>query len=90
MAALIFGGFVILIEVIVMLKRGRGWGTDSVRIVGLTLVIIVAMFLATSTISAERLSAAYALLGTIAGYFIGNIGKLSSTTPPTKKESEES
>ena len=78
MGALIFGVLVIGMEILVMVKRGRGWGRDSTRMVGLTVVVVAAMFLGISTVPLERLSAAYTLLGTIAGFFIGRNEPTSS------------
>ncbi len=68
-AVLIFGAVVIGAEAAVMIYRGHSWGLHSVRIVGLSLIAIAAVFLAVS--SAERVGAAYALLGVLAGYLVG-------------------
>lgn len=74
-AVLSFGGVVVMIEAAVMIIRKRGWGPQSIRIVGLTVIIISTIFLAVSTVSAERLSAAYAVLGVVAGYLVGHSDK---------------
>lgn len=52
-----------------MISQGRSWDAHSVRIVGLSLVVVAAVFLAVS--GSQRAGAAYALLGVIAGYLAG-------------------
>jgi hypothetical protein len=69
MAVLIFGGVVIAAEAAIMIARGHSWGPHSVRIVGMSLIIIATVFLALS--GSERVGAAYALLGVFAGYLVG-------------------
>jgi hypothetical protein len=69
---LAFGLVVVGLEVLVMIKRKRGWGPQSSQIVGLTLVVIAALVLVTSQqVQQEKASAAFGLLGTIAGYLLG-------------------
>ncbi|HXX09105.1 MAG TPA: hypothetical protein VEJ43_13665 [Pseudolabrys sp.] len=65
---LIFGAVVIGAEAAIMISQGRSWGPHSVRIVGLSLIIVAAVFLAVS--DSQRVGAAYALLGVIAGYLV--------------------
>jgi peptidoglycan/LPS O-acetylase OafA/YrhL len=72
-AVLLFGAAIVGIQAAVMIFRGRSWGTQSVRIVGLSIIVIATIFLATSTVTAERLSAAYAVLGVAAGYLVGRV-----------------
>ena len=72
---LVFGAVVIGLEILVMLKRERGWGTYSTRLVGITLVIVSVMFLIISKVNDTRLASAFGLLGTIAGYLIGKSDK---------------
>ena len=77
---LVFGLIVIGLEILVMLKRQKGWGPDSSRIVGLSLVVVLAVFIvSTTSISQERLTAAIGLLGTIAGYLLGKTDKEKTT-----------
>ena len=79
-ALLVFGLIVIGLEILVMLKRQKGWGPDSSRIVGLSLVVVLAVFMvSTTSISQERLTAAIAILGTIAGYLLGKNDKEKAT-----------
>jgi hypothetical protein len=74
---LIFGAIVIVGEVAVMIWRGRGWGPLSIRITGLSLIIVSTVFLAVSSVSSDRLSAAYALLGGAFGYLVTRPDKKS-------------
>jgi hypothetical protein len=75
-AVLIFGGIVIAVEAAIMIVRGHSWGPHSVRIVGMSLIIVVAAFLAVS--GSERLGAAYALMGVLVGYLVGKYETKSS------------
>jgi hypothetical protein len=84
-AVLIFGGVVISAETAVMIFRGRGWGIQSTRLVGLSLVVVATMFLAAGSLSPERLGAAFAVLGVVAGYLVGVQGpKKSATGEPSE------
>ena len=74
-AVLIFGAVVIVAEVAAMIWRGRGWGPLSIRITGLSLIVIATIFLAVSNVSSDRLSAAYALLGGAFGYLVARNDK---------------
>ena len=67
-AVLIFGAIVIAAELAIMYFRGQDWGAHSVRIVGLTLIVVTASFLAVS--DSQRAGAAYALMGVLAGFLI--------------------
>ena len=69
-AVLIFGAIVMLAEFGVMIWRGRGWGPLAIRITGVSLIIILTVFLAVSSVSSDRLNAAYALLGGAFGYLV--------------------
>jgi hypothetical protein len=86
MAVLIFGAVIIVAEVAVMIFRKRGWGNHSVRVVGLSMIIIATIFLAVSTVGPERLSAAYAVLGVAAGYLVGRSENASKSAAPTSSE----
>jgi len=68
-SVLIFGAAIIGAEATIMIWQGHSWGAHSVRIVGLSLIIVAAVFLAVSDV--QRVGAAYALLGVIAGYLAG-------------------
>ena len=75
LGVLIFGAIIIGSEILVMIKRERGWGAQSSRIVGITLVVIAAMFLVTTSIGQDRIAPAIGLLGTVAGYLLGKNDK---------------
>ena len=53
----------------------QGWGPQSIRMVGLTLVIVAILFLveiiATTHVSPDSASTAFGLLGAVAGYLFG-------------------
>ena len=73
--ALWFGAFAVGIEVLVMLLRKRGWGAESTRLVGLTIIVVLGVYLVASDVPVERLSPAIGLLSIIGGYYIGKTGK---------------
>jgi len=68
---LIFGLILIALEVKVVNKSNKGWNTGSIRMVGLTLVIIAGLFLIPAGYSQDQIAPMSALLGTIAGYLLG-------------------
>jgi hypothetical protein len=69
LAILLFGAVIIGLEI---WRMEKGWSIASTRIVGLTLVIIAAMFLSLQGLSSEtQVAAALGLLGTVAGYLLG-------------------
>src|SRR5713226_3309219 len=68
---LIFGFLTILLEVLVMLKLQKGWGTQSIRIVGLTLVLTSGLFLIVTGYSQDQIAPMIGLLGTITGFLLG-------------------
>jgi hypothetical protein len=70
-AILCFGFAVILLEIVVLIRKQQGFGPQAVRIVGVTVIITVAAFLAISGAGKESLSQMIGLLGTIAGYLVG-------------------
>jgi hypothetical protein len=68
---LLFGLVVLSLEVIVLLKQKQGWGANSTRIVGLTLVVVSGVFLITAGYSESQIAPMIGLLGTIVGYLLG-------------------
>ena len=73
---LIVIGIVSLIAVVVIckiihvnIKRNKGFGEYSTKLVGIT--FIVAMALIAYVYDASKSSSSFALLGTLAGYFLG-------------------
>lgn len=86
---LLFAGVVLavfaVVYVLARLKQAHGLtGAASyatfARLYGLTTVAILAVLLAFSNVAAESLSAAFALLGTIAGYLAGASSPTTTTT----------
>lgn len=76
---LIFGLLIIGLEVVVMLKLQKGWGTQSIRVTGLTLVLTSGLFLIVTGYSQEQIAPMIGLLGTITGFLLG---KTASTKEP--------
>jgi hypothetical protein len=70
-AALIFSAVIIAIEALVLIIRGRGYGPLSVRLIGISVVVLAGLILALADIPAQQRSAAYALLGVAFGYLAG-------------------
>jgi hypothetical protein len=58
-----------LFEIFVLYNRDKSWGENSTKIVGLT--IVVGAILAISIVGVSESGAALTLLGTVAGYFLG-------------------
>ena len=68
---LIFGLAVLGMEMAVLWRQKQGWGQNSTRIFGLTLVVIAGLFLVTAGYSENQMAPMIGLLGTIAGYLLG-------------------
>lgn len=75
LAVLVFGLLILGAQMVIMLKVGKGWGPNSTRISGLTLVIISGVFLITAGYSQDQIAPMIGLLGTIAGYLLGKSEK---------------
>ncbi len=75
---LVFGLLVMAGELLVMLKRERGWGPNANQIVGLTLVVTAGLFLITAGYSQEQIAPMIGLLGTITGFLLGKSTNKSS------------
>ena len=71
-AILVFGAVIVALEIY---GKDLGYGPNSIRMLGLTLVIIAILFLvaivAAAKVSAETAAAGFGLLGAIAGYLFG-------------------
>jgi hypothetical protein len=78
---LIFGGAVVLILTLVFLVRRDDFNTSFGRIYALLALASLAVALAFANIASEAKTAAFTLLGTIAGYLAG--AKASETTETT-------
>jgi len=75
LGVLVFGLLILGGQMAIMLKVGKGWGPNSIRISGLTLVVISGVFLITAGYSQEQIAPMIGLLGTIAGYLLGKSEK---------------
>jgi hypothetical protein len=80
---LAFGAVLIGLEILVMLKLKKGWGTNNIRITGLTLIITASLFLLTAGYSATQVGPVMGLLGTIAGYLLGKSEGVNRTNEST-------
>jgi hypothetical protein len=76
---LVFGVLLIGLQVLVILKMAKGWETHSIRMVGLTLVIVAGLFLITAGYSQDQIAPMVGLLGTIAGYLLGKTSSKDET-----------
>lgn len=72
---LAFGTLIIGLEIAVMLRLRKGWGTQSIRITGITLVVISGLFLIVTGYSQEQIAPMIGLLGTIVGFLLGKTSK---------------
>ena len=70
-SVLVFGLLVIALEVFVMLRRNRGWGLQSSRTIGISLIVVSALFLASADLALDRVTPVIGMLGTVAGYLLG-------------------
>lgn len=75
LAVLGFGLIILVLQMAVMLKVGKGWGPNAIRISGLTLVVISGVFLITAGYTQDQIAPMIGLLGTIAGYLLGKSEK---------------
>lgn len=75
LAVLGFGLLILGGQMAIMLKLGKGWGPNSTRISGLTLVVISGVFLITAGYSQDQIAPMIGLLGAIAGYLLGKSEK---------------
>ena len=72
LVVLIFGVIVIGGEIFVMIQRQKGWGAQSRKIVGASLIIVAALAITLSNIPIERITSVIGLLGALGGYVVGN------------------
>jgi hypothetical protein len=69
-ATLVFGLAVLSMQGRLFVKKNQGIGSQYIRLFGLTLIMVFAVFLVTTGYSQEQVSPAFTLLGTIAGYLL--------------------
>jgi hypothetical protein len=70
-AVLAFGLILTILECIIIIKKDMGWNVDSIRIVGITLVVTAGLFLIPASYSNDQIAPLIGLLGTIVGYLLG-------------------
>jgi len=75
LAVLVFGLIILGLQIGLMFKIGKGWGPNTIRVTGLTLVIVSGVFLITAGYSQDQIAPMVGLLGTIAGYLLGKSEK---------------
>jgi hypothetical protein len=76
------------LEIFVLYKSERSWGENSTKVVGLT--IVVGAILAISIIGVSESGAALTILGTVAGYFLGQKITDDDSSMKKKKHKESS
>jgi hypothetical protein len=72
---LVFGAVILLAEIAVTLRLGRNWDAWSLKICGLTLVIVSGLFLIVAGYSQSQSAPMMGLLGSVAGYLLGHEAK---------------
>ena len=70
---LIFGFLLALLQTAVVIKKGKGWERNSIRLIGLTLVLTFGAVLLPVGYSAEQITPLMTLLGIVAGYLLAGI-----------------
>lgn len=85
-AILVFGAFVIFLEIYVMLSQKRYWDVWSFKILGLTIVVVCGMFLVVAGYTQEQIAPMMALLGTVAGYMLGKESGFAPRSQSPEKE----
>ena len=68
---LLFGIIILGLEITLTLQIAKRWSQSSIRLIGLTLVILAGLFLITAGYSQQQIAPMIGLLGTIAGYLLG-------------------
>jgi hypothetical protein len=77
-SVLVFGTLIIGLEIFVMIRRNKGWGIQSSRTVGISLIVVAALFLAAADVPPDRVTPVIGMLATVAGYLLGRNDQSSS------------
>jgi hypothetical protein len=77
-SVLVFGILIVGSEIFVMIRRNKGWGIQSSRTVGISLIVVAALFLAAADVPADRVTPVIGVLATIAGYLLGRNDRSNS------------
>ena len=72
---LLFGFLILVLEVWIILSSKSGMDAFAFKIISLTLIITGALFLMTAGYTEDQLTPIIGLLGTVAGYILGQEGK---------------
>ena len=70
---LLFGLLLALMQTIVVVKRGKGWDRESIRLIGLTLVLTLGAVLLPVGYDERQITPLMTLLGIVAGYLLAGI-----------------
>jgi len=71
LSILLFGLILCLAEIFILIKKnGYSWDPSSIRVFGLTLIIICGAVLITAGYSEYQIASMMGLLGTVAGYLL--------------------
>ena len=70
---LLFGLLLALMQTIVVVRRGKGWDRESIRLIGLTLVLTLGAVLLPVGYDEQQITPLMTLLGIVAGYLLAGI-----------------
>ena len=71
---LAFGGVLVTFQMSVMIVQRRYWDDQSLKIVGLTIIVTAGLMLISAGYSQDQAAPMMGLLGTVAGYLLGKGG----------------
>ena len=86
---LVFGAIIMLAEICLMIKQNKYWDSWSLKILGLTLVLVSGLFLIVAGYSQDQTAPMMGLLGTVAGYLLGSEGKDDHRQVASTKQAEK-
>jgi hypothetical protein len=70
-AVLVFGLFVVCLEIWVMMARKKYWDDFSFKLISVTIIVVSGLFVIVAGYSDEQLAPMMGLLGTTLGYILG-------------------